>query len=567
MESGRRKTHKSTNGVRKPRPSRGKGLRANTGCITCRRRHVKCDEVQPTCGPCSKGNRDCVFTADLSPQPPRDESNGTDFQAVTDPSLLVPDSGATPTSEPMPRRVRHADGNFESFDPDVAARDWFGLFAKDASAGTSDTSAGLEALSEAALTHHGLGVVTSVPDADGARNSLPTPTSIRDSVTAPYPAGSHQEAEGESSLWQSSTPIALHQNDKELFHLYVTKIGSWIDLFDPLRHFTTMIPKMALTNQGLMASLLALSARFRAIKMSEGIDTSSSAPAVQYYHEALRYLQIAMRYASYKDSSELLATTLLLAMYEMLDGSCKGWDRHIKGLYWIMHRRNIEGGFERSLERAIWWTWLRHNTWIAFRERRKVYSLVERTKPYNQLNPWELAGSATHLLAQAIDFCSDEERQQGENDLNERMNSAKTLLSILDDWRQSLTVHFDPLPNLIASDSPFRPIWIPAPFGASMQTYCVARLLTLVYQPLAGGPVESASREKEMMECIDTIAGIALTVEDDASRVAATQCLFMSGFYCNDKSKLNEIVELIMQNQVQTGWPSNRNLAAELLPE
>ncbi|KUJ17130.1 uncharacterized protein LY89DRAFT_685078 [Mollisia scopiformis] len=48
---------------RKPRnrQSRGKGLRKTTGCITCRRRHVKCGEEQPYCHRCLKANQTCIY--------------------------------------------------------------------------------------------------------------------------------------------------------------------------------------------------------------------------------------------------------------------------------------------------------------------------------------------------------------------------------------------------------------------------------------------------------------------------------------------------------------------------
>ncbi|KAH7143313.1 putative C6 transcription factor [Fusarium sp. MPI-SDFR-AT-0072] len=40
--------------------------RTITACLTCRRRKVKCDHTQPTCTPCKKGNRACIYA---SPQP------------------------------------------------------------------------------------------------------------------------------------------------------------------------------------------------------------------------------------------------------------------------------------------------------------------------------------------------------------------------------------------------------------------------------------------------------------------------------------------------------------------
>src|ERR1700761_8128791 len=36
-----------------------KAKRVRTGCLTCRERHLKCDEAQPICQNCRKSNRQC----------------------------------------------------------------------------------------------------------------------------------------------------------------------------------------------------------------------------------------------------------------------------------------------------------------------------------------------------------------------------------------------------------------------------------------------------------------------------------------------------------------------------
>lgn len=42
-----------------PKSTRASSHRARTGCITCKRRHVKCDEARPHCSNCRNGNRVC----------------------------------------------------------------------------------------------------------------------------------------------------------------------------------------------------------------------------------------------------------------------------------------------------------------------------------------------------------------------------------------------------------------------------------------------------------------------------------------------------------------------------
>ncbi|KAM0548785.1 hypothetical protein ACHAPJ_009781 [Fusarium lateritium] len=43
------------------RNTRSRRLRVTTGCLTCRERHVKCDEKKPQCVNCGKKNRTCKW--------------------------------------------------------------------------------------------------------------------------------------------------------------------------------------------------------------------------------------------------------------------------------------------------------------------------------------------------------------------------------------------------------------------------------------------------------------------------------------------------------------------------
>ena len=43
-----------------------KPKRTRTGCLTCRERHLKCDETKPTCNNCAKSQRDCNWGKKLN---------------------------------------------------------------------------------------------------------------------------------------------------------------------------------------------------------------------------------------------------------------------------------------------------------------------------------------------------------------------------------------------------------------------------------------------------------------------------------------------------------------------
>jgi hypothetical protein len=459
---------------------------------------------------------------------------------------------------------------------EVAPLRWFGLLAGDATNGSLD----LEALSDAALAQrhrlHPDGVTAG--EIQGVRkspllpgDSLPLQNAsklLQISALAPINHNAQGAAVDERQYWRREQPIQLKDHEYDMFQRFVTGISLWIDLFDPLKHFSAFVPHLALYNEGLMKAILALGARHLSLKpQSSGEANVDRTAAVQYYYETLQYLQSAMRFTTYKNSLELLATVLVVSTYEMIDGAGKGWERHLKGVFWIQRSRDINGE-SGGLEQAIWWAWLRQDVWAAFREHRRCFSFFKPTRPYPSMDVWDMASKVVYILAQSVNYASDEEKQLGESDLTNRILRANTLLNMLNEWRNSISIHFNPLPVEGPSNRAFRPLWIhPPALGTSLQMYSMARILLLIHQPAANGYLEYLSRDKIITECIDTIGGVALKLTDDASRLMSTQCLFAAGLYCTEPEKRQCIAELIEDHSQHTGWPSNTDLAEELRVE
>lgn len=461
---------------------------------------------------------------------------------------------------------------------EVAPLRWFGLLAGDAANGNLDLPS-LENLSDAALAQryqlHPDGVTapelatprTPLAFAEGITLQNPTKLLHTSAISPATPAGGNGNV-NEKQYWQAPESVRLKDHEHDMFQRFVRSVSLWIDLFDPLKHFSTFVPHLALQNEGLMKAVLALGARHLSIKpLNSGEANIDRTAAVQYYYETLQYLQSAMRFTSYKNSLELLATVLVVSTYEMIDGAGKGWERHLKGVFWIQRSRDINGE-SGGLEQAIWWAWLRQDVWAAFRERRRCFSFFKPTKPYQLMDIWDMASRVVYILAQSVNYSSVEEKQMGESDLTSRILRANTLLNMLSEWRDNISVHFEPLPLESSAHRPFKALWIhPPAFGTSLQMYSMARILLLIHQPAAGGYLEYLGRDKVITECIDTIGGIALNLTDDASRLMSTQCLFAAGLFCTDPAKRECIAELIEDHSAHTGWPSNTNLAEELRTE
>jgi hypothetical protein len=176
-----------------------------------------------------------------------------------------------------------------------------------------------------------------------------------------------------------------------------------------------------------------------------------------------------MQQSSYMTSLELLATTLIISAYEMLDNSSNDWERHLEGVF-LIQRSQVIHGESGGLQGAVWWAWLCQDVWAAFREKRKTLTFWTPQKPLPTLSPHELAARAIYITAKVVDYCA-QDGHPTEESIKRRSDKAKGLWNMLDDWRDNLTLEFSPLPSSYRETSAFfNPVWIrPPPFGRSCQ--------------------------------------------------------------------------------------------------
>lgn len=355
-----------------------------------------------------------------------------------------------------------------------------------------------------------------------------------------------------------------------------------MDLFDPTKPFGAFVPHLALHNVGLMNAILALSARHLSLDTTTH-DTKGQSPwspaatrtinpspsdAVTYYYKTLHYSQKAMRYDTYKTSLELLASSIIISAYEMLDGSSsKDWERHLKGVFWIQRSQVIHGDSE-GLRAGVWWAWLCQDVWAAFRERRKPFTFWQPVRTLDDLNPYELAARGAYNFAKAVAFCATDQFIPGD-DIAARDAEADALLSMLQHWRNHLTVEFQPLPvTAVAAevdgralppatfDHGFQPIWFHPPvFGLAVMLYHCSVILIHLNRPVCGGLDGHLQQRNLLRRHVDAVCGIATTLNDFASGVMASQCVFIAGLCVESIADRAAIVKILRDCRRRTGWP------------
>ncbi|KXJ89539.1 hypothetical protein Micbo1qcDRAFT_235312 [Microdochium bolleyi] len=641
------------------RKSRSRGLRTKTGCLTCRKRHKKCDETVPVCGPCSISSRDCVYP-DGGPPPrpgPAAPSSAPSSQprfptsvpistapapigpagstppiaSILNPSLslhtkspdglLIGSGRGSPALSNMPSphggmygspagfptgQISGADGmdpyqaawgfspetvTSELLSADLASTRWLDLLAADAAQADDGFS---------------LHSTTSAPAPSPAPEGEEV---VYDVVSNPQAAVSKAAAESEAvakekHAWQSPVDIVLSEHEMVLFRMFAEKAALWLDLFDPFKHFSTYMPRLALRNQGIMKAILALTSRHKALQEARGIATSNlyqlpgfasiqshttttttasaAIPpiitpaagaavtasredpndAVQYYYEALHYIQTALKYNSYAHSEELLGTAIVISTYEMLDQSDSNWQRHLKGVFWIQRSQNSNGGCG-GLRQAVWWAWLRQDIWAAFRERRRCLSFWRPVRQLHELSQHDLADHVVFLLSQVVNYCAKPDVDSVDPVvIRRRAQAGEALLGMLERWMAFTGSKFRPLPSPVSPGhqsmaAVFQPLWMhPPEFGVAMQVYHFARILITLHSPATGfdGYLRT---QKTLAEAVATICGIAMELKDEGCQIMSAQCLFGAGLCVQDDVKRNIVLSLIDACEARTGWSMN----------
>ena len=209
--------------------------------LTCKRRHLKCDESYPECGPCVKSKQSCLYATRAPQSPSRSLSSGDAPSQGDAPRLHMPlpiaalsRNEATEPAAPsifmsipnVPPDIPNQSVCPAPTPPDAAFYRWFGLLADDAIA--ADQSAGVSRLQETlsnsgtaeSLGPHGL---INGLTLETFRQRYAIPSDVAQCLSrAPSPGTVSRDS------WLESKPTELSDYERKLFHNFVTEVSLWV---------------------------------------------------------------------------------------------------------------------------------------------------------------------------------------------------------------------------------------------------------------------------------------------------------------------------------------------------
>ncbi|RAK97959.1 uncharacterized protein BO80DRAFT_467405 [Aspergillus ibericus CBS 121593] len=538
--------------------------------LTCRTRRIKCDEERPICRNCAKGDRSCRYNLSSPKDSP---SAGAGSHAshqrpnLNGPTAPIPNLfGNTPppahnTVQLIPRGSPPV---LITSTQRPARSPWLTEYTalQPPPHPSAHPVANLSTVLQNATTQE----VPHSPDREGRDISSP-PTPTRASTL------SEPVSDGDSipTPFRVPDPIQLSDVELLLFRNFVDRISKWVDSFSHDQPFYCQVPSMALHCPMLLHSCLAASAKQLSRVPSHGNTSVQEKYSLFYYQQALREMGSFLVEPRYSGSDELLASSIILSTYEIIDVAGESFGSHLKGIASLIQSHGIHGD-ESGIRGATYWTWYRHEVWAAFQSGRRMFldESYWRPKPlasFAHISMREIANRVLFIFGQCITYYvlkTDETTHS-----NKWLHIEKELLSselnrALEDWKEKLPPSMKPFcsrdPGPQATDTierdlsymfPF--VWFAYPESAiSHQLYHASKILLLLNSPCAS-TTDPLQARRELEKSRKEVLTIANSGINEAWGLISTQCLYIAGLVTEGILERRRTIELIEACQTKTG--------------
>ena len=477
---------------------------------------MKCDETKPSCLNCAKRNRPCVYT----------DSSATTF---------VPS-----TTEFDNVSQRNGDENGSSFLDDRTSN--APQFPVDAVKSPSTVNLPRLELSEGFST--GFSIHSILQHYNKSPDTSPLQSRVAEIPRSPSPAFGQG----------ARTRIRDHQTARLMRH-YVEVVGPWLDMTDGQNHhFSTIIPERAFESPVLLYAILAFSAR----QLSR-LGQMDPVTADYYHHKCVKDMIPLLKDTEGVRDGKLLAATVILRMYEMLESSSEDLERHLLGSSSLISLESYNESWD-SLRKAAFWIFLRQDILWAEKNRRCTIinldkSFVGGIPLFSDATDDTWANRIYYLLAKVINLCYG---QDSISPIEWHMT-----LHNLENWRRRLPSSFEPYFYLDPDSdesNPFPAIWLLCDWHVcAIQSFHMAKLLLYLHSPGfpkgIHGLIQMRKFDEEILYNARMVCGISVTNKCESALISSTQQLTIAGSCLVSTEQKLMVTKVLEDIESRTSWP------------
>ncbi|KAF2755896.1 hypothetical protein EJ05DRAFT_477958 [Pseudovirgaria hyperparasitica] len=359
-----------------------------------------------------------------------------------------------------------------------------------------------------------------------------------------------------------------------LMQHYVQVIGKFMDVLDPDRHFTFVLPYRAASCPTLQQAIFALSARHLS-----RIGDFDPYVSDGYSRKVLDAISPMVRESNAINDVDLLCATVVLRLLEELDVSLTGYDneRQLKGVQLLMNAQMSAAIANGGLHQAAICIALHQEVTAALMAQRPTAPFLDLDSAFDRsFAPADDRTWAFRIILHCMDilaFCYGNDTQdkvQSQGEWNRHMEYAKK-------WDALQPTHFKPMyEEKPPPDSPFPLIYFHRPIQIMSAMHLHVCLILLVSHdpslqtgyPSAGGGIHNLRRAAQALKEVDervryhvrAICGIALCNMHLASAmIMSTAIVKLCGEHFIGEGLQREqdsILEMLELHENKHGWPT-----------
>lgn len=557
----------ATDPAEAPAAVANKPKRVRTGCLTCRERHLKCDEGLPHCQNCRKSNRTCkrgvrlnfIDTTVKSPPiiPPtadwqvnfQDESReiaseykgGLSRYSHLDQQVITPPREQT-VEYPPRQMVTEGPRQDNNALPPI------------------QHSTGPYSDSSMSVKHE------QMHSRHNSRHHSHSHTGSDASFMAPPSTSYSNNNDNNQTLTPPNEPRRYLDNQEEVLFMqvFVEEVGLWMDSMDHMKHFSRLLPFHALSEPMLLNAFLACGARH--LTLVNPIYHEDK--ALYYYDTATTQLLRSLQNPD-RDTVVCATTAVILNVYEIMSERATQRMNHIAGARALIKECGWNAR-STGIGSACFWlnvgmellSCLHFNWKLAWEPDQWGIDMdFQRETEFGREETW--VHRMLYIVGKIANFRASIPRFQEASPHDEqirlqtRFTEWQRYKALCDSWNENIPRTMQPMaylyPSQNSSKSAFPEVWlIKRATIVGRLFYHTAMCLLAQIHPLM--PKEIDEMRTMQLHHAHQICGIVAHVKDRGVASVALRSLAIAAECLVIRREQEEVLEIFDKIKTETGW-------------